>query len=150
MENCSICKRIEMIQNESNPFFIKETKTGYAVFADHQQFHGTVYFYSKKHVACLDELDDETMKDYLFEMAQLQKAIRLAFGSDHVDCELIGTDDHHLHFQLFPRMDQDLPLYGENGNGPVYWCPKSCMFSSDNFPSQDDLAFMKKCLNQYL
>ncbi len=150
MGQCAICKRIEMIQNKSNPFFITETKTGYAVFADHQQFHGTVYFYCKEHVLNLDDLEEDVMQAYLMEMAHLQKALRKAFACDHVDCELIGTSDEHLHFQLYPRMDQDLPLYGENGNGPVYWCPKSRMFAQDNFPSQDDLAFMKKCLQEYL
>ena len=31
MADCLICKRIEMIKNNENPYFVKELETGYVV-----------------------------------------------------------------------------------------------------------------------
>ncbi|MBR1765245.1 MAG: hypothetical protein IJ746_07615 [Ruminococcus sp.] len=33
---CLICDRIKMIQNGTNPYFVKELETGYVVIGDNQ------------------------------------------------------------------------------------------------------------------
>lgn len=50
MQHCLICKRIEMIKNNENPYFVKELETGYVVLGDHQRFNGYTLFLCKKHV----------------------------------------------------------------------------------------------------
>ncbi len=37
---CLICERIKMIENGTNPYFVKELSTGYVVLGDHQHFKG--------------------------------------------------------------------------------------------------------------
>ena len=44
---CFICKRIEMIKNGENPYFVKELETGYVVIGDHQHFKGYTLFLCK-------------------------------------------------------------------------------------------------------
>ena len=49
MQDCLICKRIKMIKNNENPYFVKELETGYVVLGDHQRFKGYTLFLCKKH-----------------------------------------------------------------------------------------------------
>lgn len=53
---CLICQRIEMIERNENPYFVKEYETGYLVLGDHQYFQDYCLFLSKKHVTELHEL----------------------------------------------------------------------------------------------
>ena len=46
---CLICKRIEMIKNGNNPYYVKELETGYVVIGDHQHFKGYTLFLCKEH-----------------------------------------------------------------------------------------------------
>ena len=46
---CLICDRIKMIQNGTNPYFVKELETGYVVIGDNQHFHGYTLFLYKHH-----------------------------------------------------------------------------------------------------
>lgn len=150
MNTCLICKRMEMIEKNTNMFFLKEFKESYAVFADHQQFHGTIYLYCKQHVQHIDELSSQQQVTFLKEAIAVSKAMRIGLKADHVDLEMIQNSDHHVYIQLYPRYDQDLPLYGDHGNGPVYWCPKQVMFGSDNVPSANALNTLKSLILPYL
>ena len=53
---CLICDRIDMIKNGSNPYFVKELKTGYVVLGDNQHFMVIHYFYIRimKRQSCLN------------------------------------------------------------------------------------------------
>ncbi len=44
---CLICQRIEMIERNENPYFVKEYETGYLVLGDHQYFQDYCLFLSK-------------------------------------------------------------------------------------------------------
>ncbi len=41
---CLICERIEMIESQTNPYFVKELETGDVVVGDHQHFRATLFF----------------------------------------------------------------------------------------------------------
>lgn len=47
MNNCEICRRIKMIEEGTNPYFVAELETGYVVIGDHQYFEGYTLFLSK-------------------------------------------------------------------------------------------------------
>lgn len=57
---CFICDRIEMIKNETNPYFVKELETGYVVIGDNQHFKGYTIFLCKEHKTELFQLDNST------------------------------------------------------------------------------------------
>ena len=143
---CLICQRINMIQEGTNPYFVKELETGYVVMGDHQHFQGYTLFLCKEHRTELFHLDAETKQKYLNEMALVAEAVSLAFGAKKMNYELLGNGDTHLHWHLFPRKEGDLEGYGNQGRGPVWWYPKEKMYGDQVRPSQAELAEMKKKL----
>ena len=143
---CFICKRIEMIKNGTNPYFVAELETGYVVLGDHQHFEGYTLFLCKKHVSELFELDRDFKMKYLEEMSLVAEAASRAFDAEKMNYELLGNGDTHLHFHLFPRKTGDIEDYGNAGKGPVWWYPMEKMYSADNIPSREMLAQMKEKL----
>lgn len=143
---CLICDRISMIQNNENPYFVKEMKTGYVVLGDHQYFKGYTIFLCKEHITELFQLDSQIRSQYLKEMTFVAEAVSKAFGADKMNYELLGNGDSHLHWHLFPRVDGDLGNYGNRGKGPVWWLPKEIMYSDGNRPTKDQLEDMKQKL----
>lgn len=143
---CFICKRIEMIKNGTNPYFVAELETGYVVLGDHQHFEGYTLFLCKKHVSELFELEHDFKMKYLEEMSLVAEAASRAFDAEKMNYELLGNGDTHLHFHLFPRKTGDIEDYGNAGKGPVWWYPMEKMYSADNIPSREMLAQMKEKL----
>lgn len=138
---CLICERIEMIQNETNPYFVAELETGFVVIGDHQYFRGYTLFLSKQHKTELHFLESEVKKTFLHEMSIVAEAVYNAFNAEKLNYELLGNGDSHLHWHLFPRRENDSPV-----KGPVWWVDREEMFSDKIRPSQDELEEMKNRL----
>ncbi len=79
-------------------------------------------------------------------MADVAEAVKVAFGADKMNCELLGNGDAHVHWHLFPRRSGDLGEYGHEGKGPVWWYPMELMYDEDKKPTANDLALMKQDL----
>ena len=140
---CLVCDRINMIKKGTNPYFVKELKTGYVVIGDHQHFRGYTLFLCKEHRTELFHLDAETRQQYLNEMALVAEAVSTAFGAEKMNYELLGNGDTHLHWHLFPRKEGDLNGYGNQGKGPVWWYPREMMYDNQNCPTDAELEEMK-------
>ena len=147
---CLICERIRMINEGTNPWFVKELETGYVVIGDHQHFKGYTIFLCKEHKTELFQLDRATRLRFLEEMSIVAEAAANAFGAEKMNYELLGNGDSHLHWHLFPRVSGDLGEFGNNGKGPVWWYPREKMYSSENCPSEDALNEMKARLAEEL
>lgn len=143
---CIVCDRIEQIRQGRNPYFVAELKTGYVVIGDYQHFRGYTLFLAKTHKRELFELDPDTCRTFLEEMALVNEAVAEAFGAEKMNCELLGNGDAHLHWHLFPRVAGDLGEYGNQGKGPVWWYPREQMYSEKNRPTGEDLARLKETL----
>ena len=139
--SCLICERIEMIMDNTNPYFVKELETGYVVLGDHQHFYGYTLFLSKVHTTELHFLEKETKLKFLKEMSLVNEAVHLAFEAEKMNCELLGNGDAHLHWHLFPRRDGDMPI-----RGPVWWLPREEMWADSKRPSDFELLEMKQML----
>lgn len=140
---CLICDRIQMIEENRNPWFVKELKTGYVVLGDHQHFQGYTLFLCKQHKTELFHLDNATKMKFLEEMSIVAEAVAKAFGAEKMNYELLGNGDTHLHWHLFPRVSGDLENFGNHGKGPVWWYPIDKMYSPDNCPCEEELNQMK-------
>ncbi|MFT8469395.1 HIT family protein [Oenococcus sp.] len=140
-DNCEICRRIDMIKEGTNPYFVAELKTGYVVLGDHQFFRGYTLFLCKEHQTELHFLPRAYEDLFLHEMSLVSEAVSQAFAAEKMNCELLGNGDAHLHWHLFPRRENDMPIAG-----PVWWLPKEKMFSDDNRPSPAELSNMKSAL----
>lgn len=143
---CIVCDRIRMINQNTNPYFVKELETGYVVIGDYQHFKGYTLFLYKEHKTELFQLQREEKIRFLEEMSIVAEAVSKAFGAEKMNCELLGNGDAHLHWHLFPRISGDLQGYGNNGKGPVWWYPMEKMYHEDNRPSDEELKEMKSIL----
>lgn len=143
---CFICERIEMIQKGTNPCFVKELETGYVVIGDHQHFKGYTLFLFKEHVTELHLIDRSTKMKFLEEMSIVAQAVQNAFGAEKMNYEMLGNGEAHMHWHLFPRKENDLGKYGNNGKGPVWWYPMDKMYDDANKPSEVELNDMKSRL----
>ncbi len=143
---CFICDRINMINNGTNPYFVKEMETGYVVIGDNQHFKGYTLFLCKQHKTELFYLDKDYKLKFLKEMSLVAEAVFKAFNAEKINYELLGNGETHLHWHLFPRNNGDIENYGNNGKGPVWWYPMEMMYSNDNRPSEEQLEEMKQKL----
>ncbi|WP_260858546.1 HIT family protein [Fictibacillus phosphorivorans] len=143
--SCLICERIEMIENETNPYFVAELETGYVVIGDHQYFKGYSLFLSKQHRTELHFLENDVKNKFLIEMSQVAEAVYKAFNVEKLNYELLGNGDSHLHWHLFPRRENDSPV-----KGPVWWVNREEMFSEEVKPSPEKLEEMKTELYEEL
>lgn len=140
---CLICDRMEMIRNGTNPYLVKELKTGYVVIGDHQHFKGYTLFLYKRHETELFSLGMEERTLFMQEMSIVAEAVSRAFGAQKMNYELLGMGDSHLHWHLFPRSYGDLGEYGVNGNGPVWWYPRDKFYDDSECTTDAELADMK-------
>lgn len=147
---CLICDRINMINDGTNPYFVKELESGYVVIGDHQHFRGYTLFLCKEHQTELFHLEYSSKMKFLEEMSLVAEAAAKAFGAEKMNYELLGNGDTHLHWHLFPRVNGDLGEYGNHGKGPVWWYPMEKMYSNDNRPSDTELQEMKSKLAEEL
>lgn len=100
--------RIKAIKEKSNEYFVVELETGYVVFCDHQTFEGYTLFLCKRNVSELDELDVLFKNKFLYEMSIVAQAVRVVFGPDKLNYELLGNAEPHLHWHIIPRYKNDL------------------------------------------
>lgn len=107
MTKCLVCKRIELIKENKNKYFVKETETGYVVLCDYQYFCGYTIFISKIHTDELHKLGKANRELFLKEMALVAEAVIITFKPKKLNYELLGNSDSHLHWHLIPRYGDD-------------------------------------------
>ena len=148
---CLICDRIEMIRNGTNPYFVKELKTGYVVIGDNQHFRGYTLFLYRDHAYTeLFQMEEGQRALFMQEMSVVAEAAARAFRPEKMNYELLGMGDAHLHWHLYPRRTGDIENYGNNGKGPVWWYPMEKMYADENRPDDEELEDMKRRLRQEL
>ena len=148
---CLICDRIEMIKNGTNPYFVRELRTGYAVIGDVQHFRGYTLFLYKDHAYTeLFQMEEGERALFMKEMALVAEAAARAFKPDKMNYELLGMGDAHLHWHLFPRRAGDIGTYGNGGKGPVWWWPMEKMYAAQERVSEEDLEILKRDLGRAL
>lgn len=146
MCKCMVCERIKLIQNDENPFFVRELKTGYVVLGDIQRFKGYTLFLCKEHATELHFLQKDFRQDFLEEMSLVAEAVYHAFGPDKLNYELLGAGNGvHMHWHIFPRRTGDTPA-----PGPVWRLDKTELNSAVYKPSEEELNNLKTLLNNEL
>lgn len=102
--DCAVCARIRMIQENKNPYFVRELKTGYVVLGDSQRFEGYTLLLCKEHATELHFLEPEFRNQFLQEMSLVAGAVYHAFHPDKLNYELLGVGNAvHMHWHIFPR-----------------------------------------------
>lgn len=143
--DCLICKRIKLIKQDKNPYFVAELKTGYVVIGDYQFFMGYTLFLCKEHTSELHNLSPAFRRQYLWEMSQVAEAVYRAFKPRKLNYELLGNTDAHIHWHIFPRHTDD-PLPERT----VWNIPKRIRQAESARPSEVALAQLSSRLKQSL
>jgi diadenosine tetraphosphate (Ap4A) HIT family hydrolase len=140
---CLICSRIRIIEQNKNPYFVIELKKGYVVLGDYQFFKGYTLFLCKEHAKELHELSPVFRKQHLCEMSQVAEAVYRAFHPRKLNYELLGNTDEHIHWHIFPRHPND-PLPKR-----TVWNVKKEIRNADSArPSPTQLAQLKRLLKK--
>jgi diadenosine tetraphosphate (Ap4A) HIT family hydrolase len=134
---CLVCERIEMIKQDTNPYFVIELETGYVVMGDHQHFKGYTLFLCKQHVTELHHLPQDFKLKHLEEMSIVAEAVCNVFKPEKMNYELLGNEDVHAYWHLFPRVTGDTPQ-----KGPVWWLPREEMWDDSKRPKDTELKIM--------
>lgn len=124
---CLICKRIQDIKENRNPYFISELPTGYVVLGDHQFQRGYTLFLCKQHVTELHKLTPRFKNRFLLDMSKVAEAVYKVFKPIKLNYELLGNSHSHMHWHLFPRYNSDLIP-----NEPVWVVDKKIRESKKN------------------
>lgn len=135
---CLICERIEMIKNETNPYFVTELETGYVVLADYQKYKGYTIFLGKMHVTELHHMPYDFRIKHLAEMSLVAEAVFHAFHADKMNHAMLGNLDSHVHWHLIPRVKGDTPA-----NAPIWRLPDEELFQDIYRPDTDELNNMR-------
>lgn len=144
--NCLICERIESSKKGTNPFFVKELKSGYVVIGDHQSYKGYTLLLSKVHIEELHKLDKNFRTQFMEDLALVGEAVFNAFGADKLNYELLGnTEKTHVHWHIFPRKNTD-----PGPKGAVWLRGKEVVYSEESKPSESELKELKEKLTEEL
>lgn len=138
---CLICDRIALIRADSNPHFVAEMETGYVVLGDFHYWRGYTLFLCKYHVLDLHELEEYFRLTFLREMSEVAAAVFRAFRPHHLNYELLGNSEPHLHWHLFPRYAGE-PF----GSKPIWVVDKTLRYGETTRPNPEELAGMKATL----
>lgn len=104
---CAICARLEAVRENRHPRFIAELESGVVCLGDHQLYPGYCLFLSRVHLRELPDLPDEQCRLFLWEMSRLAQSILYVCRPRKLNYEMLGNQDAHLHWHLFPRYADD-------------------------------------------
>jgi diadenosine tetraphosphate (Ap4A) HIT family hydrolase len=142
---CLICDRISGIHEETNPYVVAESLSGYVVIGDHQYYRGYSLFLSKIHAVELHELDSTSRKAFLEDMSEVAAAAFRAFQPRKMNYELLGNKDAHMHWHLFPRyMDDPVPEM------PIWSLSSSIRNADSSRPDPETLLALRYSLAKEL
>ncbi len=139
--DCLICERIAQIRTGTNPYFVAELTTGYVVLGDFQYWRGYTLFLCKHHALDLHDLDADFRRTFLWEMSEVAAAVYRAFRPHHLNYELLGNSEPHLHWHLFPRY-KDEPFAGK----PVWVVDKALRYGEAARLSAEEMEDSKAAL----
>jgi diadenosine tetraphosphate (Ap4A) HIT family hydrolase len=143
-DTCLICKRIDDIARNQNPYFVREMETGFVVIGDFQFFKGYALLLCKTHVAELHELDRPFRLKFLEEMSLVAEAVWNCTNPKVLNYELLGNAEPHLHWHIFPRHASD-----PSPQGPVWKIPRELRYSDQYRPTATELnAYRTNLLNE--
>lgn len=137
--SCGICNRIQDIKDNTNPHFIAELQTSFAVLGDHQFYHGYSLLLLKDHQPELHDLRHAKKMEFLEEMSIVAECIYRSFNPKKLNYELLGNGMSHMHWHIFPRYSDDLePLE------PVWCIDKSIRYAEAAVPSTELRVALKR------
>jgi len=110
-DKCYLCSPRES-NNEYRKEIARLKSSTLYLFAD-QRFRGyCLLIFDVRHETSLTKLSENEYLDFLFDLCLCSKAIGAALNPDHMNLELLGNTNPHLHWHIVPRYKSD-PRWGQ-------------------------------------
>jgi diadenosine tetraphosphate (Ap4A) HIT family hydrolase len=78
-----------------------------------QRFRGySILSFAARRATSLESLCDDEYRAFFLDLRAASRAIRQALNPDHMNYELLGNSDPHLHWHIVPRYRDD-PRWGQ-------------------------------------
>ena len=106
-QNCSICRRVALWRDASNPYFIHEFEHSIFIVGDHQFHRGYSLLLLKEHVRELHELTAPVQVELFRELMHAGRALVDTFKPWKMNYSCYGNLDPHIHWHLIPRYDSE-------------------------------------------
>lgn len=107
---CEICKRIELIKQGKEKYFIKEYDTGYLSLFDNQAYSGYCLFIKKEHI----EEIWETSYQYFNELAGVAEKLNDLYKPKKMNVCFLGNGCRHLHAHIIPNNECSRTIWHRN------------------------------------
>lgn len=107
INNCQLCQRIKLIQDQKDPNLIHEFDGSYLLLGSHQFFKGYLILITKDHIREPFELTPELQTKHFEELMFSSKILQLCLNPWKINYSCFGNQVPHLHWHLFPRYFDD-------------------------------------------
>ncbi len=107
MSDCELCEIHRRTEAGDQPWSVARLPTGYVALNPNQFYAGYTFFAARRCVRELFDLDRDERAAHLHEMAEVARAIQLAFAPRKLNYEALGNTVAHLHWHLVPRHGDD-------------------------------------------
>ena len=140
--------RIQSILDGTNPTFLAEMESGYAVIADTQFLPGYSVLLPKRCVGQLNDLPVEERTAFLRDMTILGDAVAQACAPIvRLNYDILGNTDTYLHAHVFPRYSWEEP---GRLKMPVWFYPAECWTSDEYNFTQKKYELVRKTITENL
>lgn len=144
MNSCLACDRIQQIRSGTNPYFVKELVSSFAVLFDFQEYEGYVLLLHKRHIADLHELSRKEQVQFFMDASDIGTALKKAFTIEKINYELLGNSvKEHVHWHIIPRRKTD-----KGPQGPIWLRGKDQIYAESAKPSREKLQMLKLMILQ--
>ena len=113
---CEICKRIELIKQGKEKYFIKEYETGYLSLFDNQAYPGYCLFIYKKHKEEFWQTFVLDRDNYFSELSEIGHKLEMLYKPRKMNYCFLGNGEksRHLHCHIIPNNIPNRTIWHNN------------------------------------
>lgn len=101
------------IKDNQDVIWIADLRTSTLLLFRDQRFKGyCILSFAPRRAISLESLSEDEYRSFFLDLRTASQAIREALNPDHMNYELLGNSDPHLHWHIVPRFRND-PRWGQ-------------------------------------
>lgn len=104
---CAFCRKLADLKALPADELVAELPHAIVLLGPWQYYHGYCIVVARRHATELSQLSDAERHGYFDDMCRVAKAIEMRFQPCKLNYELLGNQEPHLHWHLFPRYRED-------------------------------------------